>query len=241
MRLSFAPPSLELERFGAGHARRNGRPPDHGRRGGGAHRYRHGQRGGAQHTDSMRVLSRRLGVLPVAETVHEARIDPAILKGRTLYDHRGTGPFHGTVLALKHNPSEFAELIDIRRLLERPGRTSLFRADEDTEASTGLVTAWVDDGLVIVAESTGRSCGLTTIVSFLVARPNCGTIASAVRCMRVASVSLPQVRRNAPNVIRYPSSRRRPPSAYRRPRPRATDARDRSAGRASCATATWAH
>ena len=52
-----------------------------------------GNGGGAQHTDSMRLPSRRLGVLPVAETVHEARIDSATLKGRTLYDHRDKGPF----------------------------------------------------------------------------------------------------------------------------------------------------
>ena len=110
-----------------------------------------GNGGGAQHTDSMRLLSRRLGVLPVAETVHEARIDPATLKGRTLYDHRDKGPFWGTVLALTHNPNEFSRPIDIHRLLQRLGKSSLFRADEDPEQPTGLVTAWVDDGLVVVA------------------------------------------------------------------------------------------
>lgn len=110
-----------------------------------------GNGGGAQHKDSMRGLTRRLGVLPVAETVQEACIDPATLTGRTLHDHRDMGPFLGTAFALTRDPAEFAKPIDIRRLLLTPGRTSLFRADEDPENPTGLVTAWLDDGLVIVA------------------------------------------------------------------------------------------
>ncbi|MFC6791238.1 hypothetical protein ACFQE0_17415 [Methylobacterium komagatae] len=113
-----------------------------------------GNGGGAQHNDSMRLLTRRLGVLPVAETVQEACIDPSTLSGRTLYDHRDKGPLFGTVFALTRNPAEFAKPIDIHRLLAREGRTSLFRADEDIDAPTGLVTAWVDDGLVIVAHRT---------------------------------------------------------------------------------------
>ncbi|WP_289014336.1 hypothetical protein [uncultured Methylobacterium sp.] len=110
-----------------------------------------GNGGGAQHKGSMRGLIRRLGVLPVAETVREACIGPATLTGHTLYDHRDKGPFFGTVFALTRDPREFARPIDIHRLVEREGRNPLFRADEDADAPTGLVTAWVDDGLVIVA------------------------------------------------------------------------------------------
>ena len=75
-----------------------------------------GNGGGAQHNDSMRLLTRRLGVHPVAETVHEACIDPATLTGRTFYDHRDKGPFQGTVFALTRNPGEFAKPIVIRLL-----------------------------------------------------------------------------------------------------------------------------
>ncbi|GJD35684.1 hypothetical protein [Methylobacterium aerolatum] len=113
-----------------------------------------GNGGGAQHKGSMRGLVRRLGVLPVAETVQEACIDPSTLTGRTLYDHRDKGPLAGTVFALTRNPREFARPINIYSLLAEEGRNSLFRADEDIDAPTGLVTAWLDDGLVIVAHKT---------------------------------------------------------------------------------------
>ena len=126
-----------------------------------------GNGGGAQHTDSMRVLTRRLGVLPVAETVQEACIDPATLTGQTLYDHRDKGPFQGTVFALTRNAREFAKPIDIRRLLAVPGRTSLFQADEDPESPTGLVTAWLDDGLVVVAHRRGYRDHLVEIEAAL--------------------------------------------------------------------------
>lgn len=113
-----------------------------------------GNGGGAQHKGTMRGLVRRLGVLPVAETVHEACIDPSTLMGQTLYDHRDKGPLFGTVFALTLNPREFARPINIYSLLAEEGRNSLFRADEDIDAPTGLVTAWLDDGLVIVAHRT---------------------------------------------------------------------------------------
>lgn len=67
-------------------------------------------------------------MLPVAETVHEACIDPSTLMSQTLYDHRDKGPPFGTVFALTRNSREFARPINICSLLVAEGRNSLFRA-----------------------------------------------------------------------------------------------------------------
>lgn len=107
--------------------------------------------GGAQHKGTMGDLVQRLGVLPVAGTVHEACIDPARLTGQTLYDHRDKGPLFGTVFALTRDPRQFASPINSRDPVARAGRSSLFQAEEDIDLPTGLVTAWLDDGLVVVA------------------------------------------------------------------------------------------
>ena len=83
--------------------------------------------------------------------MHEARIDPSILKGQTLHDHRRKGDAFGTVLALTHDPRNYAKPIELGRLVMQEGLHSMFRADEDPDEPTGLVTAWNDDGLVLVA------------------------------------------------------------------------------------------
>jgi hypothetical protein len=58
-------------------SRGTGRPSGHDRHEQGTRRHRHGQRRRAKHKGTMRDLVRCLGVLPVAETVQEAYIDPA--------------------------------------------------------------------------------------------------------------------------------------------------------------------
>jgi hypothetical protein len=111
-----------------------------------------GTGGGADHKDTMIRLAHSLGVPFNAETVADARIDPTrVADTATFFDFRHLGQDGGTVFALNYRYSEIEKPISLDRLVRREGRTSLYSADEDDRRPTGLVTAWVDDALLVIA------------------------------------------------------------------------------------------